>query len=320
MNDPSTQPIDIEEQKNWLRDFRTSTAMSWSEVAKRTGIPQGTISQFGSDRGYAGDEQRVAEQVYRYRQTLAEQAALQIDAPEAPGFFETETSNTLCTMLTWAQRGKIVVAALGPGLGKTMTAQHFATCSANVFVATMSPSKAGVNNMQITVLAKMGERQAVGTPQKLSERIMERVRDLGNPLIVIDEAQHLSQKAIEEIRSWHDEVKVGIAFLGNLGVMQRLEGGSRSDAFAQLYSRVSLKMLRNLPLNADIDALAAAWKLYDDAAVEYLRRICKTPGGLRNGSHALELAWMDAASRGEVLGVDHLRDAWGNLSSRSVAA
>ena len=73
MNDPQNHPIDIEDQRAFLIDHKAATGMSWQELGKRTGIAAGTLSQFGSSKGYAGDEQRVAEQVYRYQQQLAAQ-------------------------------------------------------------------------------------------------------------------------------------------------------------------------------------------------------------------------------------------------------
>lgn len=319
MNDPSATPVDVLDQKNWLIDYHRKLG-SWAQVAKRIGLPQGTISQFASAKGYGGDEQKLAESIFRFRQMLAAQSAIEVEAPLRPGYFETETSRELTQLLNWSQRGKVVVAALGPGLGKTMSAKNFQACCANVFVATMTPATAGVNTMQIEVLEALGEKNAVGTPQKLSRRIRERVENLSNPCIVIDEAQHSSEKALEEIRSWHDATGCGIALLGNVGVMQRLEGGNRSAAFAQLYSRVSLKMLRNLPLQGDIDMLGEAWNVFDDAVIGLLRKICSTPGGLRNGTHALELASMIAASERKVLDLSHLQDAWAQLSSRAVLA
>ncbi len=319
MNDPSATPVDILDQKNWVIDYHRKLG-SWAQVAKRLGIAQGTISQFTSAKGYGGDEQKLADTIYRFRQMLAAQSAIDVEAPLRPGYFETETSRELTQLLNWSQRGKVVVAALGPGLGKTMSAKNFQACCANVFVATMTPATAGVNTMQIEVLEALGEKSAVGTPQKLSRRIRDRVENLSNPCIVIDEAQHSSEKALEEIRSWHDATGVGIALLGNVGVMQRLEGGNRSAAFAQLYSRVSLKMLRNLPLQGDIDMLAEAWNVFDEGVVGMLRKICSTPGGLRNGTHALELASMIAASERKSLELSHLQDAWAQLSSRAVLA
>jgi len=318
MNDPSTTIIDIEEQRGWLRGYREQTGASWSELSKRTGIPQGTVSQFAGERGYAGDEQRVADQVYRFRQLLASQASIDVTAPERPGFFETKTSEQLTNMLAWAQRGKIVVAALGPGLGKTETARQYRQCYPNVFMATMRPSTAGVNNMQVEVLEAMGDKNASGTPQRLSRRICDRVDNLASPLIIIDEAQHLSEKALEEVRSWNDATGVGIALFGNAGVLHRLEGGNRREAFAQLYSRVDMRVQRAQPIPGDVEALADAWMVHDAAILACLQRICMTPGGLRNGTKAMELGSMIAASEGKPLIAGHLQDAWAQLSSRSV--
>lgn len=320
MNDPTNAPIDIEEQRHWLIDHRASTQLSWSELAKRMDIPSGTLSQFGSLKGYAGDERRLAERVFRYKQMLVQQAKIEVEAPDLPEYFSTPTSEQITDLLNWAQRGRITVIATGAGLGKTKTVIHFRDCMPNVFIATMSPSTAGVNNMQIEVLEALGERDAVGTPQKLSRRIRDRVRTLSKPLIVIDEAQHLSEKAIEEIRSWHDATGVGIALMGNIKVMQQLEGGTRSAAFAQLYSRVSMRLIRPVPLQADADALAEAWKVQDDATLGLLRKIAMMPGGLRSGTMALELAWMLASAEKQPLCKQHLQDAWAQLSQRAMAA
>lgn len=321
MNDPSATPIDIAEQKSWLADLRASTGLSWSELAKRTDIPSGTLSQFGSEKGYSGNEKAVAEKVFRYRQMLAQQASTQAEAPSRPGYFETPTSKQLTQMLAFAQRGKIVVAAMGPGLGKTETARQYKACFGNVFMATMRPSTAGVNNMQIALLRAMGEKNAVGTPQKLSERIIERVENLESPLILFDESQHLSEKSIEEIRSWHDAVGVGIALFGNAGILQRLEGtGGRSSTYAQIFSRIGLRMVRGQPLIGDIDALAEAWGIFDDDIVAYLHKIGILPGGLRGLTHALELASMIATAERSPLTVGNIQDAWAQLSSRAVLA
>lgn len=319
MNDPTDQPIDIEEQRKWLIDFRTQHKLSWSELSRRTGIPQSTIAAFGG-KGYGGNEQQLAEKVYRHRQFLTAQAQIEIVPPKTPGYFDTPTSRQLWTTLQMAQRGRIVVAALGPGLGKTTTARHYAGCFSNVFYAVMRPSTSGVNNMQMAVLSAMGEKDATGTPQKLTDRILAKVTNLQNPLLILDETQHLSEKALEEIRGWNDHAGLGIALLGNEGLLMRLEGGSRRIAYAQLYSRVSLRIVRPLPLEGDVDALAAAWDIVDDQVARYLRKICMLPGGLRSGTMALELASMLAMSEQAELGESHLVDAWAQLSSRSVLA
>ena len=256
----------------------------------------------------------------RFRQLLATQAQIEVEAPEIPGYFKTETGQQLEHILGYAQRGRVVVAAMGAGLGKSTTARQFAACYPHVFIATMAPSSAGVNNMQQEVLEALGDAGANGTPQRLSRRIKDRVKGMAKPLLILDEAQHLSEKSIEEIRSWHDAIGVGIALFGNESVLQRLEGGARRAAFAQLFSRVSMRVTRSQPLRGDIDALAAAWRIEDDRLIDYIRKIAMLPGALRNATFALELAVMIAGSEGQQLNVGHLQDAWAQLSSRPVAA
>jgi DNA transposition AAA+ family ATPase len=315
MNDPTTQPIDIEAERTWLRGYKDEMDLSWPRLAAKIDIPSGTLSQFGGS-GYSGKEGPIAEKVYRFRQTLVQQKALAVEAPEVPDFYETPTGTQIETLLHWGQRGRIVLVATGAGCSKTKTAKRFQACGNNVFMATMTPSTTGVNNMQQEVLAALGEPDAVGTPQKLSRRICDKVKNLQNPLLVLDEAQHLSEKAIEEARSWHDRVGLGIAFLGNIPILHRLEGGSRKAAFAQLFSRIGMRLVRATPLEGDADALAAAWKVTGQAEISYIRRICMLPGGLRGATFMLELGWMLAASTGDKLKVDHLEDAWAQLSSR----
>lgn len=318
MNNPSAQAIDIAEQREWLLSHKGSTASSWTELAKRINIPHGTLSQFGTG-SYAGDNQRIADAIYRFRQHLASQAQVAAEAPIRPSYFETETSRQLCNMLRFAQAGRVVVAAMGAGTSKTSSAEHYAACFPHVYLITLCPSSAGVANMQSEALAALGEPDAVGTPQKLSRRIRDKVKGKG-ALMIFDEAQHASEKAIEEIRSWHDATGVGIALLGNVKVLQQLEGGSRAAAYAQLYSRVSLRLTRLVPTIGDVDAFADAWEIFDDAARLFLRRIGMLPGGLRGATFTVELAHMMARASGQMIGADHLQDAWAQLSSRPVAA
>ena len=50
MNDPAAQPIDIEEQRNWLIDFRNQQGLSWCVVSLRIVVRSSTIIQFGREK------------------------------------------------------------------------------------------------------------------------------------------------------------------------------------------------------------------------------------------------------------------------------
>jgi DNA transposition AAA+ family ATPase len=237
-----------------------------------------------------------------------------MEAPEVPDYFETPTTRRLQSLLSWAQRGRIVAAATGPGCGKTKGAKNYRDAMSNVWMVTIAPSCSGVNNMQIEVLAALGERDARGTGQALSRRIRDRIRNTGG-LLLFDEAQHLSERSIEEIRSWHDDTGVGVAFFGNETVLARIEGGHRRAAFAQLYSRIGMRLIQNLPLADDARALADAWEVHDDKQVAFLIKKSQQPGGLRTVTMMLELATMVAAASGAIASSPTFRTR-GRSSSR----
>lgn len=321
MNDPKDQPIDVEEQRVWLNEYKRDTGFPWTKIASRLGndVKHTTLSLWASGK-YQGRQEPLAEAVFRFRQTLAEMAALRAEGPEIPGYFATETSKQIVRLLQYAQRGRITVGALGPGTSKTSAAEHYQACNANVFTVNIFPSTSGLYAMLKSVLRSMGAANASGSPEVLSNMVMDRVRNLANPLLIFDEAQHLTVRAIEEIRGWYDVTGVGIALLGNKNLLQKLEGGNRTDDFAQIYSRVSLRLVRAAPLSADIEALIDAWEIRDEKIAAEIHEIAKRPGGLRNATWTLDLAHMMAAGVNAELTVGDVQDAWAQLSSRTVAA
>jgi DNA transposition AAA+ family ATPase len=316
MNNSPPLVIDIGDQRDWLNAHKADTGLSWSDLQNRTGIST-ALSAFAVDK-YQGNNQKIAEDIYRYRQLLVQQASVEITAPDLPPFFETPTSRRIATMLSMAQRGRITLVAGGPGNSKTQTIRHYQTSVSQVWVATMAPSTAGVTTMAIEVLDALGETDAKGTPQALSRRIKDRVRNSGG-LIVIDEAQHLTEKALEEIRSWHDVTGIGICLVGNEDVLTRLEHGSRKHAFARLASRVSQRLIFHVATEADAAALADAWGVEHAKCRSYITSIALKPGSLRNCTMMLETASMLAAGENAPLQLGHLQDAWSMLSTRQLS-
>lgn len=318
MNNPDTLPLDIAEQRSWLVAHKSETGLSWSALAPKIGIPMGTLSPFAGD-SYAGKLQPIAEAIYRYRQLLTAQAEIAIEMPEPPSYFDTPTGKRILTMLSIAQRGRITVVAGGPGTSKTTTLRHYAASVSNVWIATMKPSTNGINTMQQRVLAAMGKPDAKGTPLALTNLIESLLRNSGG-LLVIDEAQHAGEKAMEEIRGWHDETGVGICLVGNEDVLQRLTLGNRRDAFARLASRVAQRLIFRGPVDGDTLALADAWNVQGDAERAFLVSIGKQPGGLRTCTMLMETACMLAAVEKSTVGLTHLQDAWAHLATRQLAA
>lgn len=300
----------IEEQLDWLKEYRVQMSASFSELATWTGIPHGTLSNL-LGKGYGGNRKKYADIIAAYRQTVTAQADVALDLPEKPDYFETPTSLAITQYLQWAQRGRLVLIVTGAGLGKTKTAQRFVDTNHASFMATMTASTSGIMPMQQRMLRALGEKQAIGSPAHLSELICDKVRDRKHATLIIDEAQHLSIKALEEIRSWHDETGVGIALMGNEKVQQSIYGIARAADFAQIFSRIGLKLTRPRSVEGDAEALAAAWGITDKAMVAFVAEMASKPGALRGATFAIEVAHMLAVAQGAKVNLQHLKTAWG---------
>lgn len=309
LDDEKEQTTFIEEQRSWLKQYRAETGLSWKEMGKRTNVAESTLAAFGGERGYAGRELPIADAVLRFREKLAKAASVYVDAPEIPGFFDTQGSTELINLLLWAQRGKMVYAALNSGLGKSMAARRFAELYPNVKYIVFPPSSGSQGPMQQRVLAALGVKNAKGTPSSLSALICERIAAMHQPVLIFDEAQHLTGPALEEIRSWHDDTGAGVALLGDHRLAQLIENGTGKNDLPQLRSRLRKMPARMLPYRQDVDATARAWNITDARVIAELGRIAQKPGTLRLLTQVLEGAAMLAAAAGEVLDLGHVQQA-----------
>ena len=317
-NDSPDIGVNVEAIRARINTYKAESGLSWAKLAARIDIPDSTLSLFASGK-YTGDNTKVAQLVAKWFAADAEQEELRASAPiEVPHFQETRAAKEVISLLRWSQRGKIGVAATSPGFGKTSAARQYQAMVPNVWLATMAPSTSGVATMLAEILEAMGERDARGSPQMLTKRIRDRIRGTSG-LILLDDTQHISEKALEELRGIHDVTGIGIALLGNAGLLQRLEGGSRHVAFAQLFSRVSLRVVRTLAYPEDAHIIGRAWGVTDPAMLRWLGELVTKPGGLRGVSMTLELASIIAAADRGALTLANLQDAWAQLSTRPVS-
>lgn len=307
--------IDVEAARAKLLAWKQETGLSWTAIAQQLGIPHGTISSFGTNN-YSGNTGAIAAQIERFFAAEAQAVSMRRGRViEPPPFQMTRAAEKLMNLLHYARRGKMAAAAASPGFGKSSTLEQFKADVPNTYLATMDPSTAGVQPMLTEILQKMGEREVRGSPQMLSARIKERVLD-AQAVLLIDEAQHLSQKALDQLRSIHDATRVGIALFGNASLLELLEGGSRAVTHAQLYSRIGIKFIEIKAYPEDAILLARAWGIEDRGMLDWLAKLSATGGGLRTVTQVIELAMFLAVSDDQDIALPHLRDAYAQLSAR----
>lgn len=324
VNDIETTPEFIDDQRDWLISHKAETGFSWSRLEGPIGRPGTTLSAFcGGNYNksrYEGGNDKIAQEVYRYRQTLMAQAQLQIEAPDEPPFFDTRAARTVMSGLIWAHGGRIVVCIGTPGVGKTKALVEYGERASNAFYIRCRKSMKTITALCKTVLIALGNKSARGSSDDLSRWVVTELKHK-KAVLIFDDAQHLVIDQLEEIRGWYDEISVGVMLVGNEHVTSQMEGSSRSAPYlAQLYSRVAQTIVIPRAYPEDAEAQAAAWNIHEDSAVALIKEIASRPGGLRECSKTLVNAVTIARSQGVDVTRKHIAEAFAQRASKAVMA
>ncbi|PPE80604.1 hypothetical protein C3941_09255 [Kaistia algarum] len=290
-----------------------------SDVARGSTIPLPTLTQW-IDGTYAGSYINTTERVRRYLLTMegARQQVLALTALKAPGFVETPSSRELIDTLAYAQSSpELIVATMAAGMGKTTTCREYASGRSAVFVVTMRPTTSGVHAMlqELAQALEVPERN----PARLDRSIGERLKRNGrHTLLIVDEAQNLADKSVDQLRYFLDLYGCGIALVGNEEVYTRFGKPEPRAGYGQIHRRVGKRMQRMAPLDGDIAALLDAWEVEDGECRRLLAAIGRKPGTLGQIDKTLRLAAMIAAGGGTPVVADHIRSAWRNRSGEAI--
>jgi hypothetical protein len=119
------------------------------------------------------------------------------------------------------------------------------------------------------------------------------------------------------MRTIHDLTGIGVALVGNETVYTRLEGHGRQAQFAQLYSRVGMRISKNKVRRDDVNILLNGWNIMGEAERGLLFEIARKPGGLRGMTKTIRLAFL---SSGGDVNADNIRKAYEKISNTRVIA
>ena len=123
------------------------------------------------------------------------------------------------------------------------------------------------------------------------------------------------------MRTLHDNAGIGIALVGNTTVFGRLGADQRTPQFAQLFSRIGMRMNLDKPRKADVTMLLTAWGLEEKAARELAMGIAMKPGALRSMTKVLRMAGgLGSLAGREKPNVQDIQDAWSQLTLSSGGA
>lgn len=312
--------VDVNDVRQRVRAEMTEHRLSQSTVCRETGLDKSLLSQWLNDK-YPGDNEAAAKTLAHWLEARQTRAQTLSTLPAAPAWIDTPSSRQILSALSYAQMaGDLSVIYGGAGVGKTSTALQYQRTAPSVWIATMTPSTAGVGTclerLAITVGLKVGGHTR---PDRMEAELIERLRNTQG-LLIVDEAQHLSVKALDNVRSIQDAAGVGLVFMGNEVVYTQLTGGNRTNGFAQLFSRIGKRVRLGRPQAGDVDALLNAWGIQGKAERKILAEIAGKPGALRGTTKVLRLAAMFAAGDSNAEGrpgVEHIRAAWRDLGGEA---
>lgn len=285
--------------------------LSQVTVSKEAGISAATLNQWLGVK-YGGDNEAVDAKLRLWLEAYQARQANARAMPASPTYVPTPTALRVLSALSYAQMaGDIAVAYGAAGVGKTTACRQHREANPSVWIATMSPATSGV----VTALQEVAEAlglDAGGGARVVAKRIARRV-DGTHGLLIVDEAQHLSVAALDELRGIHDATGVGMALVGNEGVFARMAGGRNAAQLDRLYSRVGKRMRVAQATEEDIRTLIDAWGVMDTKCHSTLMRIARGAGALRTLTKVLRLASLYAQAETRAVSPEDVRAASAEL-------
>ncbi|MGH8040309.1 MAG: AAA family ATPase [Stenotrophomonas sp.] len=280
---------------------------SQARIAREADLSTATVSQFlgGS---YNGNLQNVGRKLTNWLKAFDERNSTG-KLPEGPEWVKTQTGERIIAGLRYAQMASdIVVICGGAGVGKTKAIDRYRQQTPNVWHVELTPATGSVLTCLQEIALSMGLRDLTNSSAYLQRAIFAKVRGT-NGLLVLDEAQHLSVPALDQVRAINDQAGIGLVLCGNERVYQQMSGGNRAAYLDRLYSRIGKKIVLRKASVADADAIITAWGIEDTPCKEQIRSIAAMPGALRVLNKVLRLAAIYAKANNRRICCDSIKYA-----------
>lgn len=220
---------------------------------------------------------------------------------------QTQTMNEIIMAVSFAEAaGDISLIYGDAGLGKTVSLKEYVKAHPDTIYIELKDCDKSTKGVCEKILTYIGKDMR-GVDRLLVDTITDYLKDAPR-LIIIDEAQHLSIRALENLRAINDASESGIVLCGNPTVYDRMHGRGQAH-FAQLYSRIGIRRMIQEPSLKDVKAIFEQYTL-DDESLLYLHQLAVQRGGIRNCVKVLNIALQIQEDEKEPLNIDHLQSAY----------
>ncbi|ANF73135.1 DNA transposition protein [[Haemophilus] ducreyi] len=284
-----------------------------AELARQMGVNSGALSSYLGGK-YKGNVENIENVLASWLSTRDKKEKVFV---EAPHFIEIPTADKVFKALDMARFCKTIVPIFGAsGVGKTKACQEYKKRYQNVWMITISPSRASLNAFLYELALELGIKDAPRRKDRLSRLILDNLKDTEG-LVIVDESDHLTYDSIEELRYLQEKAEVGFALIGNDKVYTKMQGGAnQAHEYARLWNRIGKKCQIKASKKGDIKAVAQAWGL--DVQDKDLMTVLYDIGGKAGGLHALtqylRLAGMTAKGQGTGITLDLILTAQAEMT------
>lgn len=274
---------------------------SWRKMAKEIGLSQSTLSAYLKGE-YSGDVAKIEERIKSYLERQAERGDRWRDL-----IVQTSTMREIKKSLGLIHAMRKMGVIYGPaGLGKTESARRYVDDTPGVHLVTAAPDCKSVAGIIFILHQALFKEDFKVNPRVARAAIVNRLAG-SDKMIIVDDADELTNEAIEELRAIHDASEVPIVMIGTEMLLERLIHPRSRRILARVSSRIPVRRLFKLePSYQDLKLVCDAYGVQDKEVIKRLADKGKR-GGLRLAVHQIKIAKLLAGN--EAVNLKHLIDA-----------
>lgn len=239
---------------------------SQAKAAKALKMSSPMISQM-----LTGDWDKIADQQWH---TAAAGIGYKEERWEA---VETADFRTLSTILDDAQQNSLVMSIIGAaGSGKSFTCRHYSEMHQSVVVVSCDSYWTRKDLIE-ELLTVMGEDTAGLTLAGLTRKAVKKLRMTDRPLIILDEADKLSDKVLNAFITLYNQLEgiCGIVLIATSHLEKKLLSGVRHNkqGYNEIWSRLGRKCVPLAGVSAqDIVMVCEANGIVDERTIDGIIR------------------------------------------------
>lgn len=245
-----------------LRTKIEKLKISQAEVARRTGVSPATITNILAEKW-----DNISDAWRKVEAFVAERMS---------GWQAAETDNyKFVRGVCREAQGEQIARAISwhAGTGKTYAARNFAATNPNVFYV-CALGDMSKRDLLIALCKAMGLPAAYRSSDML-QSILEKIRTLNNPLIIIDEFDELKDAAMRIFKDVYNTTPCGFVIIGGKNLRIRItKGCNRSkQSFQEIYSRLGAEFLELSSIDSvAISKVCAAQGVTDNNTIKNIVR------------------------------------------------